>query len=105
MSRIEKHNPLKSSALSRQESVMRDGKSGKIQFKELTLEQIKDGLRRAEGDINKVRVKGSHKCNRPVCKSSCKYLSTDYDDRSFWIVVNICRLPKSIGFINKVAND
>ncbi|MFW9850302.1 MAG: RIO1 family regulatory kinase/ATPase [Candidatus Thorarchaeota archaeon] len=41
MSRIEKHNPLKSSALSRQESIMRDGKCGKIQFKELTLEQVK----------------------------------------------------------------
>lgn len=41
MSRVEKHNPLKSSALSRQTQEMKEGKCGKIQFKELTLEEVK----------------------------------------------------------------
>ena len=41
MSRIDKHNPLKSSALSQEAEALRDGKSGKIQFKELTLDQVK----------------------------------------------------------------
>ncbi len=40
MSRVEKHNPLKASALSRQAEALRGGKPGKIQFKELTLEQV-----------------------------------------------------------------
>ena len=41
MSRVDKHNPLKSSAMSQQAASLRDGKTGKVRFKELTLDQVR----------------------------------------------------------------